>query len=622
MSFALKDDRSEKEIFAHRAVLASVFVFSLVLILAGRMIFLQIAEHDIYATKSENNRVQLKPVAPIRGLIFDRNGVLLAENLPSHSLTVVTERVDDLESTLALIDTLVGLTENEKENFLKHANSWRRPYEAITLKYKLTEDAIAKLMVNNPFLKGVQVEAELIRHYPKGADFAHVLGYVGQINEREKQRLDPSRYKATRRIGKIGIERYYEDLLHGEPGYQKVETNAQGRVLKVIERKSPVPGRNLILNVDATLQKKAYDAFNGRRGSLVAIDPTTGGILAMVSSPSFNPNLFVNGISHNEYNDLRDSLDKPLFDRATRGQYPPGSTMKPFIGLSFLESGVTNWDERIDDPGWYMLENDERVYRDWKRTGHGDAIGLRQAIIQSCDTYFYEMSFRTGIDFLNPFLARFGFGQNTSLDVGNALPALLPTREWKKKNRGRSWYAGDTLNMALGQGYMLATPLQLATAMSVFSAKGKWHRAKLVQYIDGEMLLEETTPDDVVIKNPKDWDRMNQAMEGVIKHYMGTAKGLARNLNYRLAGKTGTAQVVGIKQNEEYDSEALKERQRDHALFVSFAPVDAPKIAVSSVVENGESAGSTAGPIAKAVIDHYLNSLENIEESLGAEYGR
>ena len=319
---------------------------------------------------------------------------------------------------------------------------------------------------------------------------------------------------------------------------------------------------------------------------------------------------------------VRDSLDKPLFDRATRGQYPPGSTMKPFIGLSFLESGVTNWDERIDDPGWYMLENDERVYRDWKRTGHGDAIGLRQAIIQSCDTYFYEMSFRTGIDFLNPFLARFGFGQNTSLDVGNALPALLPTREWKKRNRGRSWYAGDTLNMALGQGYMLATPLQLATAMSVFSAKGKWHRAKLVQYIDGEILLEETTPDDVVIKNPKDWDRMNQAMEGVIKHYMGTAKGLARNLNYRLAGKTGTAQVVGIKQNEEYDSEALKERQRDHALFVSFAPVDAPKIAVSSVVENGESAGSTAGPIAKAVIDHYLNSLENIEESLGAEYGR
>ena len=621
MSFALKDDRIEKEIFAHRAILASVFVLFLVLVLAGRMYFLQVTEHDVYATKSENNRVQLKPVAPIRGLIFDRNGVLLAENLPSHSLTVVTERVENLDETLKLIDTLVGLTEEETAKFMKRVKQWRRPYEAIPLKFKLSESAIAKLMVNNPFLKGVQVEAELIRHYPQGADFAHVLGYVGQINEREKKRLDASRYKATRRIGKIGVERYYEDLLHGQPGYQKVETNAQGRVLKVLERQSPIPGRNLMLNIDSALQKKAYDAFNGRRGSLVAMDPNTGGILAMVSSPSFDPNLFVNGISHKKYNALRDSLDKPLFDRATRGQYPPGSTMKPFIGLGFLESGVTNWAEKIEDPGWYMLENDERVYRDWKRTGHGGAIGLRHAIIQSCDTYFYEMSFRTGIDFLNPFLTQFGFGKNTSLDVGNALPALLPTREWKKKNRGRSWYAGDTLNLGLGQGYMLATPLQLATAMSVFAAKGEWHRGKLVQYIDGELLQEETKPENVVIKNPADWDRMGRAMEGVIKHYLGTAKGLANNLDYRLAGKTGTAQVVSIKQNEEYDSEALQERNRDHALFVSYAPVDSPEIAVAVVVENGESAGTTAGPIAKIVTDHYL-ATKNIEDSLGASYGR
>lgn len=621
MSFALKDDRTEKEIFASRAILASVFVFSLVAVLAGRMIYLQVVQHDIYATKSENNRVQLKPVAPIRGLIFDRNGVLLAENLPSHSLTVVKERVKDMDQTLALIDTLVGLTQEEKQRFDKRSKQWRRPYEAIPIKYKLTEEAIAKLMVNSSFLQGVQVEAELIRHYPMGADFAHVLGYVGQINEREKKRLDPSIYKATRRIGKIGIERYYEDLLHGQPGYQKVETNAQGRVLKVLERKSPVPGRNLILNVDANLQKKAYEAFKGRRGSLVALDPKTGGILAMVSSPSFNPNLFVNGISHKEYNGLRDSLDKPLFDRATRGQYPPGSTMKPFIGLGFLQSGVTSWAETIEDPGWYMLENDERVYRDWKRTGHGDAIGLRHAIIQSCDTYFYEMAFRTGIDFLNPFLAQFGFGKNTALDVGNALPALLPTREWKKKHRGRSWYAGDTLNLGLGQGYMLATPLQLATAMSVFAAKGQWNRAKLVQYIDGEVLIEENKPENIVINNPADWDRMGRAMEGVIKHYLGTAKGLAKDLNYRFAGKTGTAQIVGIKQNEEYDSEALLERQRDHALFVSYAPVDDPKIAISVVVENGESAGTTAGPISKIVTDHYLNTVPTYERSLGAQYG-
>ena len=296
--------------------------------------------------------------------------------------------------------------------------------------------------------------------------------------------------------------------------------------------------------------------------------------------------------------------------------------MKPFIGLGFLESGVTSWSEKIEDPGWYMLENDERVYRDWKRKGHGDAIGLRHAIIQSCDTYFYEMSFRAGIDYLNPFLTKFGFGKNTALDIGNALPALLPTREWKKKHRGRSWYAGDTLNLGLGQGYMLATPLQLATAMSVFAAKGEWNRAKLVQFIDSEELKEETKPDNVIIKNPDDWSRMGRAMEGVIKHYLGTAKGLANNLNYRLAGKTGTAQVVGIKQNEEYDSEALLERQRDHALFVSYAPVNDPKIAVAVVVENGESAGSTAGPIAKIVTDEYLASLKNLDNHLGETYGR
>jgi len=613
MSFALKDGRIEKDIFARRAVLASVFVFILVCVLAARMIYLQVVQYDVHASKSENNRVQLKPVPPTRGLIFDRNGVLLAENLPSHSLTIVPERVDDMGYTLALIDTLIGLTQEERARFEQRVTQWRKPYESLALKYRLTEEEIAKIMVNSQFLKGVQVEAELVRHYPQGEILAHVLGYVGQINEREKQRLDARRYKATRRIGKIGIERYYEDLLHGDVGYQKVETNAQGRVLKVLEKQNPVPGRNLMLNLDVELQKIGFEAFNGRRGSLVAIDPKTGGILAMVSSPSFDPNWFVLGISHERYNGLRDSLDVPLFDRATRGQYPPGSTMKPFIGLAFLEAGVTNWSETIKDPGWYMLENDERVYRDWKRTGHGDAIDLEHAIIQSCDTYFYEMSVRTGIDFLEPFLSQFGFGQNMALDVGNALPGLLPNRQWKRQNRGRSWYAGDTLNMGLGQGFMLVTPLQLATATSVYAARGKWQRAKLVQYIDGEKLAEETRPADVEIKNPKDWDRMNHAMEEVITHYLGTAKSLRRGLNYTLAAKTGTAQVVGIKQNETYDSEALAERQRDHALFMAFAPVDDPKIAVAVVVENGESAGGVAGPIARKVMDHYL-SKSNVSE--------
>jgi len=607
MSFASKDARVEKEIFAKRAYLAGFFVFVLLCVLAGRMVFLQITQYELYASKSENNRVQLKTVEPIRGLIFDRNGVLLAENLPSHSLTIVPERVKDMQKTLGLIQALIGISDDERESFEKRVKSYRRPYEAIPLKYQLEEDEIAKIMVNDFFLPGVQVEAELVRHYPMGKDFAHVLGYVGQMNEAEKKRLDPIQYKVTRRIGKIGIERYYEKELHGQVGYQKVETNAQGRILKVLEKQNSIPGKNLILNLDARLQRTAMEAFEGRRGSLVAMDPNTGGVLAMVSTPSFDPNLFVNGISYKDYNALRDSLDMPLFDRSTRGQYPPGSTMKPFIGLGFLESGVTSWQEEIKDPGWYMLENDERVYRDWKRTGHGEHIHLRDAIIQSCDTYFYEMSFRTGIDRLYPFLAQFGFGQNTGLDIGNALPALLPDREWKKAYRGRSWYAGDTLNLALGQGFMLATPLQLATATSVYAARGEWHRAKLVQFIDGVPVQETTKPDNIVLKNPANWDEMDRAMEGVITHYQGTARGLKHNLNYSMAAKTGTAQVVGIKQNEEYDSEALLERQRDHALFVSFAPVDNTQIAVAAVVENGESAGKAAGPIAKKVTDRYLN---------------
>ena len=618
MSFAFKDDRAEKDIFVARAILASFVVVVLLLVLAGRMMFLQVSQHELYATKSENNRVQLKTVAPIRGLIFDRNGVLLAENLPSHSLTLVPERIKNIDKTLALIDTLVGLTEDEIRGFKKQVSQYRRPYEAIPLKYQLNEDQIAKLMVNAYFMPGVQVEAELMRHYPFGEELAHVLGYVGQINEKEKKRLDPIQYKATRHMGKIGVERYYEEVLHGKAGYQKVETNAQGRILNVLERQAPIPGHNLVLNIDVRLQHEAMKAFEGRRGSLVAMDPKTGGILAMVSSPSFDPNLFVNGISYKAYNGLRDSLDKPLFDRATRGQYPPGSTMKPFIGLGFLDAGVTNWQEEISDPGFYMLENDERVYRDWKRTGHGEHIDLRHAIIQSCDTYFYEMAFRTGIDKLQPFLQQFGFGQNTAFDVGNALPGLLPTREWKKRYRNRAWYAGDTLNLGLGQGFMLVTPLQLATATNVYAAKGQWQRAKLVQYVNNELLLEEEKPADVQIRNPQDWDKMNRAMEGVIKHYLGTAKGLQRDLKYTIAGKTGTAQIVGIKQNELYDSKALQERQRDHALFMTFAPVEDPQISVAVVVENGESAGGTAAPIARKVMDMYLNT----PVTEGLTYGR
>ena len=603
---SFRDRMAEQKLFRGRAIFMAIFIFALLCVLAARMAYLQVVLHEKYQDLSENNRIQLRPVAPTRGLIYDRNGVLLAENIPSYSLTLVKERVNNVDETLAYLKTLIDISPREEKLFRKLLKQNRRPYQAIAIKHKLDEKEIAQVMVNRYYLPGIDVEARLVRHYPEGDTSVHALGYVGRINQKEEKNLDRKQYSATKHIGKLGIERHYEKELHGQVGYQKVETNARGRILRVIEQEDPIPGEDLVLHLDQRLQSAAAKAMKGYRGAVVAIDVSNGGILVQYSNPSYNPNAFVTGISYSEYSDLRNDPDLPLFNRAIRGQYPPGSTLKPFLGLSFLEAKAVTWEYEIKDKGWYQLENDERYYRDWKRRGHGK-VKLFDAIMESCDTYFYNGAYRTTVDKISPFLAKFGFGQNMTMDVPNALSGLLPDREWKKKKRRRSWYAGDTLNLGIGQGFMLTTPMQLATATAVLAAKGKWHTPRLMARLGNrppEMNSNKLA--DIVLRDDDDWERMFDAMAAVITGPRGTARALRRNLTFKMAGKTGTAQVVSIAQNEEYDSEALAERNRDHALFIAFAPVENPAIAIAVIVENGESAGRTAGPIAKAVLKEYL----------------
>lgn len=612
---SFRDKSAERSLFRSRAIVLGLIILIMLCVLAWRMAYLQIDLHEKYRDLSENNRIQLRPITPNRGLIYDRNGVLLAENIPSYSLTLVPERVTDMEQTLDFLNQLIGVSDRHLEQFEKRRKFRRRPFEPVVLRHRLSEEEIAQVLVNRAYLPGVDVEAQLVRHYPQGESFAHVLGYVARINQKEQKKLDADpdkkrQYSATRFIGKLGVEKQYEQDLHGQVGYQKVETNARGRILRVIEQTDPVPGDDITLHLDTRLQKLAEQELQGRRGALVAIEVASGGILSLYSNPSFDPNLFVTGISHKDYSALRDNPDLPLFDRTRRGQYPPASTLKPFLGLAMLDAGTTNWSEEIDDPGWYQLPNDERVYRDWKRKGHG-MVDMQDAIVESCDTYFYEIAVRTGVDAISPFLGQFGFGNNATLDVNNALRGILPSRDWKQKRAKTFWYAGDTVNLGIGQGYMLATPIQLATATSVLANRGKWVTPRLI-YAHNDTLDQIPHPDtpDIQLKNPQDWDKMFTAMQKVITGTHGTARRLLANLKYPIAGKTGTAQVVGIKQDEEYDSEALKERLRDHALFIAFAPIEQPAIAVAVVVENGESAGKTAAPIAQSIINEYLGGAE------------
>lgn len=605
-TITLKDSQHESSLYGSRTVLAILAVVLALAAVLVRYYHLQISDYETYRTESERNRVQLQPLPPKRGLIYDRNGVLLAENRPSFILSVVRERVTDIDETLAQVRELVPVSEGDEHKFREKLRR-SRPYEAVPLRFRLTEEERAKLAVNRHRLAGVVVDAQAQRHYPHGELFSHALGYVGRINEQEVQVLDETNYRGTFHVGKVGVEKYYEDTLHGTVGYQNVESDAHGRVLRVLERHAPVAGADLTLHLDYEVQRAAFEALGDRRGAVVAIDPQTGGVLALVSTPGFDTNLFVNGISTEDYSALRDSLDVPLYNRAIQGAYPPGSTVKPFMGMAGLESGLVTPQSTVADPGWYQLPGDSRRYRDWilriRGGGHAARVDLKMAIAESCDVYFYDLARRLTIDRMHEYLLPFGFGVRTGVDTTNENPGVLPSTRWKRDAMGQPWYPGETISAGIGQGYWLSTPLQLAYATSVMASRGVRYAPRLLMAVNGTQVA---APQQDAIDAPREfWDAIYDGMREVVHGRAGTAKALAKDISYEMAGKTGTAQVIGIPQNSVYNEEQVAERHRHHGLFIAFAPLQAPVIAVAIIVENG-GGSSAASPIARAVIDTWL----------------
>ena len=601
----LKDHEKDARLVRNRVVVGAVAIMLLVCVLIARLYYLQVIQYDYHSTLSENNRVHVQPIPPTRGLIFDRNGVVIADNRPSFSLSMTRERAGDWQQVLDSIVEILELTPDDRALFEKRMRQGRRPFEPVPILFELNEEQIARVAVNQFRLPGVEVVAQLVRHYPQGAHFAHSVGYVGRINEKELKTLDPVNYSGTHHIGKTGIERFYEATLHGQVGYEEVETNARGRVLRVLKRTDPKPGKDIVLSLDIRLQEAAEAALAGRRGAVVALDPRTGEVLAMVSQPSFDPNLFVTGISFKAYAELRDSIDRPLFNRILRGRYPPGSTIKPAVAIAGLDSGAVTPSSRVFDPGYYQLPNYDHKYRNWNRSGDG-WVDLDTAIMRSNDTYFYDLAHKMGIDRLSSYMNKFGIGQRVSLDMFEESAGLMPSREWKRATRRQAWFPGETLILGIGQGYMQATPLQLAQATALIANKGVWNRPHLAKTIEGEPPVDENPMPDIVLRDKADWARVTHGMEQVMHGARGTARKAAIGAQYRIAGKSGTAQVVAIKQGEKYDRNKLQERHRDHALFVAFAPAEDPKIVVSVMVENGESGSGVAAPVVRQIMDAWL----------------
>ncbi|MFQ5642166.1 MAG: penicillin-binding protein 2 [Thiogranum sp.] len=610
----IKDYLFESRLFMQRSVQALVFAGILIAILVGRLIYLQVLAHEHYITLSDDNRIKILPLPPNRGLIFDRNGLILADNLPSYRLEITPEQVHDMDALLDALSQLVNIRDVDRKRF-EQLRARTPVFKPVPLRFRLSDEEVARFAIDRHRYPGVDIVAGLSRHYPHGPLTAHAVGYVGRIDERDLQRIDTSTYSGTTHIGKVGIEKTYEETLHGSVGYSQVETNAEGRVLRTLVRTPPVPGNNLYLTLDAELQNVADQALGERAGAIVAINPDNGDVLAFVSKPAYDPNLFVNGIDTKTYTALREDDKQPLFNRALRGQYPPGSTLKPFVGLGGLEQGITSEHAHTYCPGFYQLPGKARKYRDWKRSGHG-TVDLSIAIAQSCDVYFYDLALSMGIDRLHDFLAKFGFGERTGIDISGELPGLLPSRQWKRATRNLPWFPGETLIAGIGQGFVLTTPLQLASATAALARYGDRERPHIVAstqiYGDIELTPLQVEPDpDIVIEDRRNWNSVIAGMHEVVQGRRGTARKVGKDAPYQFAGKTGTAQVFGLKEEEKYDAEKLAEKLRDHSLFIAFAPLEKPRIAIAVVVENGGSGSAVAAPIARIVIDQYLLKPES-----------
>ncbi|MEQ8427950.1 MAG: penicillin-binding protein 2 [Gammaproteobacteria bacterium] len=607
--FNLKDNEHESQLIAGRVYFAGVIILLLSLMIIGRVFYLTVIEHDHFTTLATSNRVKIAPIPPIRGLIYSRDGVVLAENKPSFSLEFVPEKVNNVDATIKELKEIIEINDDDIARFKKSLKKQRR-FESIPLRFNLNEEEVALFSVNRHRFAGVDVVAGLNRYYPFADKMVHAIGYVARIDEDDIKGLDESNYLGTTHIGKLGIEKSYESTLHGEVGYQQVEVNAQGRVIRVLERSAPYPGENLHLTIDVSLQKVALSALEKRRGAIVAIDPRNGDVLTFVSSPGYDPNKFVNGIDTKSYKALLASTDKPLINRVTQGKYPPGSTIKPMMGLLGLDAGVRNFTHESWCPGWFSLKGHSHRYRDWKKEGHGHT-DLHKAVTQSCDVYFYILAYELGIDRIYEGMSRFGFGKRTGIDIGGEATGLMPSRAWKREALGQAWFPGETLILGIGQGYSLTTPMQLAKATTILANRGKVVTPRLVRSTSDAITNDATmlpvkTEEPLQIHNEQYWDYMIQSMRDVVHGQGGTAWRSGLNAPYEFAGKTGTAQVIGIAQDKEYEEEEIAEEFQDHALFIAFAPVEKPEIALAIIVENGGGGSKTAAPIARKMLDHFM----------------
>ena len=568
--YAIKDHTVEKNIFINRIVAAFIVISLLTTGLIVRLIYLQIVGHEHYASLAKDNSIKIVPLVPTRGMIYDRNGKVLAENTTSYSLEIIPEQVANMDDTLQRLQTLLDVSDEELEQYQKLRKRQKR-FVSSPLLLSMNDEQLAKFAVARPYFPGVDIHRQLVRHYPYGDLAAHVVGYVGRINETEMKELPIAEYRGSSHIGKLGIELSYEHDLHGKTGYAEIETNVQARLLNTLNEVNPEPGSNLYLTLDIDLQKTAYDALGGYNGSVVAIDIKTGGVLAFVSRPGFDPNPFVVGISNDDYEALQSNENQPLYNRALRGLYPPGSTVKPFVALAGLEYQAITPEQKLFCPGYYQLPGVTHKYRDWKKGGHG-SVDMNQAITESCDVYFYRLAATLGIDNMVSFMQKFGFGEKTGIDLVGEKAGLLPTREWKREKKNQAWYPGETLITGIGQGYLQVTPIQLAKATAALANQGKVITPFLVDKVvsaHGSHPGSNLSYYNVSVKT----DNFNAVVAGmvnVVHSARGTAKGINKNITYQIAGKTGTAQVLGIKQNAKYNENSIDFKYRDHALFMSF----------------------------------------------------
>ncbi|KZN63607.1 penicillin-binding protein 2 [Pseudoalteromonas luteoviolacea] len=614
----IRDHSAEANLFARRAFVGFVFVVILIGILLNNIYNLQVEQHETYQTRSNDNRIKVIPIAPNRGLIYDRNGILLAENRPVYNLEVIPEQVADLEAALDLLGNIIAITDVQKAAVIK-SNRRSRRFKSQVLKARLNEDEVAIFSVNQHRFPGFSVEARLARHYPYGDALTHALGYVSRLNKKELNELESQgraqNYRATHDFGKLGIEKFYEERLHGQVGSQRVEVNNRGRIIRSLSVEPPKPGQDLVLTLDIGLQKIAQDVLKGVRGAIVAMDPKDGGILALYSNPSYDPNLFVHGISSKDYRALLNP-DRPLINRATQGRYAPASTVKPHLAILALEEGVVTEQTKIWDPGFFQIPNVAHRWRDWLRWGHGH-VDVYKAIEESCDTYFYETAYKLGITKISNFMSQFGFGDLSGIDIHEETPAILPTTDWKRQRFNEAWWPGDTISVGIGQGYWTATPMQITNAVSILVNKGIHRPPHLVQVAkqnnDVEQMYTEEKP-PVVLQEPHNWQIALDAMHNTVKKTTGTANKAFKGATYDPAGKTGTAQVVSIAQGEKYVAENLKEKHRDNGIYVGFAPFDNPRIVVTVIVENQGGGSAIAAPIARKLMDYYFETYPSDTE--------